>query len=273
MNGVDAFAAVADRPDPFADRVRYERILACRDVADWCRAQDGAGMTAADAFEAVAVYCDIAAHAMPVLGNYVGFERYVAYGGIAGWCRKAGRDAWDRCRGEQAPWFRKKEPEMSNREKKEIELGKCPFCKGKVKADMEWWHDGYGTRTLAVCYQKCENGCPVEDFAELHRETDARKGDVDELAGWLRGDWSKAAATWRRREKCPYCGEMPKFPVNAKGYLDLGCVNESHEPLNAKGCGGIVVDLVKKWDGVALPIRRRLERKAKNRRLLAVLNA
>ena len=94
MNGVDAFAAVADRLDLFADRVRYERVLACRDVADWCRAQDGADMTAADAFEAVADYCDIAAHAMPVLGSYVGFERYVAYGGIAGWCRKAGRDAW-----------------------------------------------------------------------------------------------------------------------------------------------------------------------------------
>lgn len=46
MNGVDAFAAVADRLDLFADRVRYERVLACRDVADWCRAQDGAGMTA-----------------------------------------------------------------------------------------------------------------------------------------------------------------------------------------------------------------------------------
>ena len=57
MSGADAFAA-ADRPDLFADRVRYERILACRDVADWCRAQDGAGMTAADAFEAVADYCD-----------------------------------------------------------------------------------------------------------------------------------------------------------------------------------------------------------------------
>lgn len=94
MSGADAFAAVADRLDLFADRVRYERVLACRDVADWCRAQDGAGMTATDAFEAVVVYCDIAAHAMPVLGNYVGFERYVAYGGIAGWCRKAGRDAW-----------------------------------------------------------------------------------------------------------------------------------------------------------------------------------
>lgn len=94
MNGVDAFAAVADRLDLFADQVRYERVLACRDVADWCRAQDGAGMTAADAFEAVADYCDIAAHAMPILGNYVGFERYVVYGGIAGWCRKAGRDAW-----------------------------------------------------------------------------------------------------------------------------------------------------------------------------------
>lgn len=94
MNGVDAFAAVADRLDLFADRVRYERVLAFRDVADWCRAQDGAGMTAADAFEAVADYCDIAAHAMPILGNYVGFERYVVYGGIAGWCRKAGRDAW-----------------------------------------------------------------------------------------------------------------------------------------------------------------------------------
>lgn len=51
-------------------------------------------MSGADAFAAVADYCDIAAHAMPVLGNYVGFERYVAYGGIAGWCRKAGRDAW-----------------------------------------------------------------------------------------------------------------------------------------------------------------------------------
>ena len=51
MSGADAFAAVADRPDLFADRVHYERILACRDMADWCRAQDGAGMTAADAFE------------------------------------------------------------------------------------------------------------------------------------------------------------------------------------------------------------------------------
>lgn len=223
MSGVDAFAAVADRPDLFADRVRYERILACR--------------------------------------------------GIAGWCRKAGQDAWDRCREEQAPWFRKKEPEMSNREKKEIELGGCPFCKGKVKADMEWWHDGYGTRTLSICYPKCENGCPVEDFAELHRETDARKGDVDELAGRLRKDWSKAAATWRRREKCPYCGEMPKFSVNAKGYLDLGCVGGGHEPLNAKGYGKLIVDLVKEWDGIALPIRNRLEREAKNRRLLAVLNA
>lgn len=94
MSGADAFAAVADRLDLFTDRVRYERVLACRDVADWCRAQDGAGMTATDAFEAVIDYCDIAAHAMPVLGNYVGFERYVAYGGIAGWCRKRGRDAW-----------------------------------------------------------------------------------------------------------------------------------------------------------------------------------
>lgn len=46
MSGADAFAAVADRLDLFADRVRYERVLACRDVADWCRAQDGAGMTA-----------------------------------------------------------------------------------------------------------------------------------------------------------------------------------------------------------------------------------
>lgn len=95
MSGADAFAAVADRLDLFTDRVRYERVLACRDVADWCRAQDGAGMTATDAFEAVADYCAVAAHAMPVLGNYVGFERYVAYGGIAGWCRKAGRDAWN----------------------------------------------------------------------------------------------------------------------------------------------------------------------------------
>ena len=93
MNGVDAFAAVADRLDLFADQVRYERVLACRDVADWCRAQDGAGMTATDAFEDVADYCDIAAHAMPILGNYVGFERYVVYGGIAGWCRKTGRNA------------------------------------------------------------------------------------------------------------------------------------------------------------------------------------
>ncbi len=108
---------------------------------------------------------------------------------------------------------------------------------------------------------------------ELCRKTDARKDDVDELAGRLRKDWSEAVTTWRRREKCPYCGEMPKFSVNAKGYLDLGCVDESHEPLNAKGCGGIIVDLVKKWDGVALPIRNRLERESKNRRLLAVLNA
>lgn len=102
MNGVDAFAAVADRLDLFADRVRYERVLACRDVADWCRAQDGAGMTATDAFEAVADYCDIAAHAMPILGNYIGFERYVAYGGIAGWCHKAGRDAWDQTYGKES---------------------------------------------------------------------------------------------------------------------------------------------------------------------------
>lgn len=108
---------------------------------------------------------------------------------------------------------------------------------------------------------------------ELYRKTDARKDDVDELAGRLRKDWSEAVTTWRRHEKCPYCGEMPKFSVNAEGYLDLGCVDESHEPLNAKGCGGIIVDLVKKWDGVALPIRNRLERESKNRRLLAVLNA
>ena len=94
MSGADAFAAVAALLDRFADPVRYERVFACRDVADWCRAQDGAGMTAADAFGAVIDYCDIAAHAMPILGNYVGFERYVAYGGIAGWCRKRGRDAW-----------------------------------------------------------------------------------------------------------------------------------------------------------------------------------
>lgn len=32
MSGADAFAAVADRPDLFADRVHYERILACRDL-------------------------------------------------------------------------------------------------------------------------------------------------------------------------------------------------------------------------------------------------
>jgi len=32
MNGADAFAAVADRLDLFADRVRYERVLACRDL-------------------------------------------------------------------------------------------------------------------------------------------------------------------------------------------------------------------------------------------------
>lgn len=51
-------------------------------------------MSGADAFAAVIDYCDVAAHAMPILGSYVGFERYVAYGGIAGWCRKAGRDAW-----------------------------------------------------------------------------------------------------------------------------------------------------------------------------------
>lgn len=91
MSGADAFAAVAALLERFADPVRYERAFACRDVADWCRAQDGAGMTAADAFAAVVDYCDVAAHAMPILGSYVGFERYVAYGGIAGWCRKAGR--------------------------------------------------------------------------------------------------------------------------------------------------------------------------------------
>lgn len=140
---------------------------------------------------------------------------------------------------------------------------------------MEWWRVRYGThtRTLAVCYQKCKNGCPVEDFTTLHRETDACVGDVNELAGRLRKDWSKAVTTWRRREKCPHCGKMPKFSVNAEGYLDLGCVDESHEPLNAKGCGGIIVDLVKKWDGIALPICCRLERESENRRLLAVLNA
>ena len=32
MNGADAFAAVADRLDLFADRVRYEGVLACRDL-------------------------------------------------------------------------------------------------------------------------------------------------------------------------------------------------------------------------------------------------
>lgn len=32
MNGVDAFAAVADRLDLFVDQVRYERVLACRDL-------------------------------------------------------------------------------------------------------------------------------------------------------------------------------------------------------------------------------------------------
>lgn len=32
MNGVDAFAVAADRPDLFADRARYERVLACRDL-------------------------------------------------------------------------------------------------------------------------------------------------------------------------------------------------------------------------------------------------
>lgn len=59
-----------------------------------------------------------------------------------------------------------------------------------------------------------------------------------------------------------------------KEITDLSAAgDESHEPLNAKGCGGIIVDLVKKWDGIALPIRRRLERESKNRRLLAVLNA
>ena len=47
---------------------------------------------------------------MPVLGNYVGFERYVAYGGIAGWCRKtAGTHGTDAAGNK--PQFRKKEPE------------------------------------------------------------------------------------------------------------------------------------------------------------------
>jgi len=32
MSGADAFAAVADRLDLFADQVRYERVLACRDL-------------------------------------------------------------------------------------------------------------------------------------------------------------------------------------------------------------------------------------------------
>ena len=32
MNGADAFAAVADRLDLFADQVRYERVLACCDL-------------------------------------------------------------------------------------------------------------------------------------------------------------------------------------------------------------------------------------------------
>lgn len=162
---------------------------------------------------------------------------------------------------------------MSDRKTMEIELGECPFCKGKAMAGMEYWHEHYGTRTLAICRPKCANGCPVEDFTTLHRETDAGEGDVDKLAGWLRQDWAEAVRTWRRREKCPHCGAMPKFSVNADGHLDLGCINESHEPLNATGHGGSIVDLVDRWDSIALPIRHRLEREVKNKRLLAVLNA
>ena len=93
MSGAEAFAAVADRLDAAADHAPYERAFACHDVAGWCRAQDGADMTAAEAFAAVVDYCDVAIRSMPVLGSYVGFERYVAYGGIAGWCHIAGRDA------------------------------------------------------------------------------------------------------------------------------------------------------------------------------------
>lgn len=32
MSGADAFAAVAALLDRFADQVRYERVLACRDL-------------------------------------------------------------------------------------------------------------------------------------------------------------------------------------------------------------------------------------------------
>lgn len=37
MSGADAFAAVAARPDLFADRVRYERYVAHDGIAGWCR--------------------------------------------------------------------------------------------------------------------------------------------------------------------------------------------------------------------------------------------
>lgn len=45
-------------------------------------------MSGADAFAAVADRLDL-------FTDRVRYERYVAHGGIAGWCRKAGRDAWD----------------------------------------------------------------------------------------------------------------------------------------------------------------------------------
>ena len=41
MNGVDAFAAVADRLDLFADEGRYERALACRDLPSSPASQQG----------------------------------------------------------------------------------------------------------------------------------------------------------------------------------------------------------------------------------------
>ena len=94
---------------------------------------------------------------MPVLGNYVGFERYVAYGGIAGWCRKAGRDAWDRYHREQAPWFRKKEPEMSNREKWETTTSNSRSGRGRdawprwKEEAMGQPHDPTGLYLVLIC--------------------------------------------------------------------------------------------------------------------------
>lgn len=81
-------------------------------------------MSGADAFAAVADRLDL-------FTDRVRYERYVAHGGIAGWCRKAGRDAWDRYHREQAPWFRKKEPEMSNREKWETTTSNSRSGRGR----------------------------------------------------------------------------------------------------------------------------------------------